>query len=149
VYFDSKVSNMTRGRLLAGLRVIIDGKKEVEAVNILLRFVQNAFAYKTDQKQFKYEKVLFPEETLYYKYSDCEDRTILFSYLVKNLLNLDTIGLKYKDHISSAVALNSKIRGDGYKVNGRLFYVADPTFINANIGETMTKYKNKIPQAIY
>ncbi len=149
IYFDSKVSNMTRGRLLAGLRKIIDGKKEVEAVNILLRFVQTGFGYKTDQQQFKYEKVLFPEETLYYKYSDCEDRTILFTYLVKNLLNLETIGLKYKDHIASAVALNSKIKGDGYKVNGKLYYVADPTFVNANIGETMTKYKSKIPQAIY
>ena len=71
------------------------------------------------------------------------------TYLVKNLLNLETIGLKYKDHIASAVALSSKIKGDGYKVNGKLYYVADPTFVNANIGETMTKYKNKIPKAIY
>jgi len=127
IYFNSKVSNMTRSRLLAGLRRIIDGKKEIEAVNILLRFVQTGFAYKTDQQHFKYEKVLFPEETLYYRYSDCEDRTILFTYLVKNLLNLETIGLKYKDHIASAVALSSKIKGDGYKVNGKLYYKSTDT----------------------
>ena len=149
VYFDTKVSSLTKDKLFESLRKIIDGKKEVEAVNILLRFVQNSFEYKTDQNHFKYEKVLFPEETLYYRYSDCEDRTILFSYLVKNLLNIDVIGLKYKDHIASAVALSSRIKGDGYKVNGKIYYVADPTFTNANIGETMTKYKNKIPQAIY
>ena len=47
------------------------------------------------------------------------------------------------------MALSSRIKGDGYKVNGKIYYVADPTFTNANIGETMTKYKNKIPQAIY
>ena len=46
---------------------------------------------------------MFPEETINYPYSDCEDRSILFSYLVKNLLHLDIVGVKYNDHLATAI----------------------------------------------
>ena len=41
----------------------IASKPQVEAVNYLLHFVQNAFRYKTDQDQIGYEKSNFAEET--------------------------------------------------------------------------------------
>jgi len=142
LYFDSKKSPLLSNTLLLKLKPLIEGKSELEAVNLLLRFVQTAFRYKTDNEQFHYEKVFFPEETIYYPYSDCEDRSIIFSYLVKHLLNLEVVGIKYKDHLASAVHFSTNINGDGFIFKGKKFIITDPTYINANAGMTMPQYKD-------
>ena len=142
IYFNSKNSSLLSNSILQKLTPLVKGKSELEAVNLLLRFVQTSFKYKTDQNQFNYEKVMFPEETINYPYSDCEDRSIMFSYLVKNLLNLDVIGVKYNDHLATAIAFSSKISGDSFKYKGRRYTLSDPTYINANVGMTMLQYKN-------
>ncbi|MEA2050377.1 MAG: hypothetical protein U9O56_06590 [Campylobacterota bacterium] len=142
IYFNNKNSFNLSNTLLKELQVLINGKTEIEAANMLLRFTQTAFKYKTDQKQFSYEKVMFPEETIFYPFSDCEDRSILFSYLIKNLLNLDVVGIKYKDHLATAVAFNSTISGDKFKYKNKFYTISDPTYINANCGMTMPNYKN-------
>ncbi|WP_419770849.1 MAG: hypothetical protein ACNI3C_03420 [Candidatus Marinarcus sp.] len=142
IYYDAQNSTDILNSLIIQLQTLVKNKTELEAVNLILRFVQTSFAYKTDQEQFSYEKVFFPEETLFYPYSDCEDRSILFNLLVKNVLNLDVLGLKYKDHMSSAVAFSSNVGGDGFVYEGKRFTVADPTYINANVGVSMPQYKN-------
>ncbi len=143
LYFDSEKSPFIKSSLLSSLKPLVEGKTEIEAVNILLHFVQTAFAYKTDDEQFRYEKVFFPEETLYYPYSDCEDRSIIFSYLVENLLGLDVVGVKFEDHLATAVEFSSKIDGDSFMFEGKRYTMSDPTYINANAGMTMPQYKNK------
>ncbi|MDD2698861.1 MAG: hypothetical protein PHF17_08685 [Arcobacteraceae bacterium] len=148
LYFHSQKSPFIRSSLLSSLKPLVVGKSEIEAVNILLHFVQTAFAYKTDDEQFSYEKVFFPEETLYYPYNDCEDRSIIFSYLVENLLGLDVVGLKFEDHLATAVNFSSKIDGDSFIFDGKRYTVSDPTYINANAGMTMPQYKNKTFEVI-
>ncbi|PHR69012.1 MAG: hypothetical protein COA66_15735 [Arcobacter sp.] len=143
VYFNSTHSLLLSSSLLKELKIIIEGKTEIEAINILLRFVQTAFAYKSDKENFFKENVLFPEETIFYSYSDCEDRSILFNFLVKNLSNLDIIALKYNNHLSNAIAFSSYVKGDSTQYKNKRYVVSDPTYINANIGQTMPSYKNK------
>ena len=115
---------------------------ELEAVNFLLRFTQKSFDYKTDGDQFSQEKVMFPDETVFFPYSDCEDRSIMFSSLVKNLLGLKVVGLKFPNHLATAVAMSSSVSGDNFKYKGDIYTVTDPTYINANAGMTMPQYKN-------
>lgn len=146
-YFNTKLSPKTRDNLVKELKPIIEGKGESEAVNILLHFVQKSFEYKTDQEQFNREKPLFPEETLHYRYSDCEDRSVLFTYLVKELLGLEVVGLKYPGHMSSGVLLK-EVGEDSVNLGNKTFTIADPTFINANIGMAMPTYKNRKPEII-
>ena len=140
LYYSSKNSSAIHNTLLVQLKPLVKGKTELEAVNLLLRFVQTSFAYKTDQEQFNYEKVFFPEETVYYRYSDCEDRSIMFSYLVKNLLGLDVVGVKYNDHMSAAVHFSSNVKGDSFTYHNKKYIMTDPTYVNANVGMTMPQY---------
>lgn len=105
--------------------------------------MQKAFKYERDQQQFGREKVMFANETLYYDKSDCEDRAILFAHLVKKLFKVSVVGVKYKDHM--ATALYIPMQGDSVKVAGKKFIIADPTYINANIGQSMPKYRSVIP----
>ena len=127
--------------LYPSLRKAIAGKSDYEAVEILLNFVQTSLEYMTDDEQFGYERPLFPDESLYYPYCDCEDRSILFSVLVRELVGLDVVLLYYPGHLATAVCFNSDVSGDYLTVGGRKYVVCDPTYINANVGMTMPQYK--------
>ena len=142
VYFNAPINNKVSSELLNALSPYIKGKSETEAANILINFVQTGFQYATDNEQFGYEKPFFVEELFYYPYCDCEDRSILYSYLVKNLLGLDVVLLDYPNHIATAVRFTENINGDYVIVNGQKYTVCDPTYIGANIGMTMPTYKN-------
>lgn len=140
VYFNS--ANKFNNSLLNSFVPILKDKNEVESVNLLLRFVQTAFDYKTDIEYFKKEKPMFPEEVFYYQYSDCEDRAVLFAYLVKNLIGLKVIGIDYPEHIAAAVAFNEKIEGKTINYKGVKYILCDPTYVGAPAGVCMPKYEN-------
>lgn len=148
LYFSSGVEPETATPLQRQLAAYIRGMDEPQAVNFLLRFVQTALHYKTDEQQFGEENYLFPEETLYYPYSDCEDRAVLFSWLVKSLLGLHVIGLDYPGHVAAAVNFKTDVVGDSVHYKGRKYMITDPTYINANAGMSMPEYKNTKPTII-
>lgn len=141
VYFNALVNAAMENRILSSLAPLVQGRNEADAANILINFVQTAFQYQTDGQQFGYEKPFFVEELFYYPYSDCEDRAMLFSYLVRKLLGLDVVLLDYPEHIATAVHFNGNVSGDYLMVNGRKYIVCDPTYIGASIGMTMPRYK--------
>lgn len=142
VYVTAPVNAEVSSELLSSLKPYIAGKSEAEAANILINFVQTGFEYATDDEQFGYEKPFFVEELFYYPYCDCEDRSILYSYLVRNLLGLDVVLLDYPDHIATAVRFNENVGGDYLMVGGQKYTVCDPTYIGATIGMTMPAYKS-------
>ena len=144
-FFNAPLETITYNDLIKDLKKYIDGKKASIAMNFVLRFVQKAFAYQVDDKQFGREKVMFAEETLYYDKSDCEDRAVLFSYLIKNLFHVAVVGVKYKDHMSTALYI--PMDGDVVKKGHKRYVIADPTYINANIGMSMPKYKSVRPDS--
>lgn len=141
VYFQAPNQSYLFDSLLTQLQPHIENRSEEDAVNFLLRFVQTAFEYKTDDEQFSYEKVMFPDETIYYPYSDCEDRTIMFRFLVDNLTTLQTVGVKYDGHFSTAVSFSSDVSGASFEHGGKRYVMADPTYINADVGMVMPRYK--------
>lgn len=144
-YFNAPMDKELYEQIAKDLKPYLDGRKASEAINFVLHFVQKAFKYERDDTQFGREKVMFSSETLYYDKSDCEDRTILFAYLVKKLFNISVVGVQYSDHMSTALYIPMK--GDSVKVERRKFVIADPTYINANIGMSMPKYKSQIPES--
>lgn len=148
MYFNTSVSSTTASPLLMQLSADMQEMNEQDAVNFLLRFVQTSLSYKTDEAQFGRENYLFPEETLYYPYSDCEDRAVLFSWLVKQLLGLEVIGLDYPGHVATAVHFTDSVNGDAIMFNEKRYVVADPTYVNASAGMTMPGYKNTPPDVI-
>ncbi len=142
IFFDAAVSPIAKESLLQQLKPMVAGKSEQDAVNLLLRFVQKGFEYKTDPEQFKREKFFFAEESLFYPFCDCEDRAVLFTYLVRELLGLKTVGLGYPGHMSSAVKFNEDVSGDFITYNGEKYLICDATYINAPIGMCMPQFVN-------
>jgi len=148
VYTGAKTPEWVDQTILPELKKIVSGKSTLDAVNILLHFVQTAFDYKTDDVQFGREKFFFAEETIYYPFSDCEDRSVLFAYLVEKLLGLDIIMLDFPGHIAVAVDLGSANTGAVVAYHGKSYSVTDPTYINATAGMIMPQYRSTNPTII-
>ena len=148
VNFNAPLSELTYTSFINNVKPLIAGKSKIQAANLLLALVQKSFAYKTDQDQFGYEKYFFTEELFYYPASDCEDRSVLFAKLSNNLLERETIGLKYPGHMATAMILPELSRGDYIQSNGLKYFVADATFENAPVGMCMSQFRAVRPKVI-
>jgi len=148
-YFRAATSDGTRATLVKDLRAATAGMSEEDALNLLLRFTQTAFAYKTDDEQFGREKYMFVEETLAYPFSDCEDRAVFYAWLVHEVLGGDVVGLSYPGHVATAVRLRHVKAGVAtVDYDGKRYVVADPTYIGASLGMAMPQYANVRPEVI-
>lgn len=147
-YANTSLSKDVKSALYPKLQQVLQNKSKLEAVSMLLNFVQTAFEYQTDQQQFGYERPLFADETLFYPYCDCEDRSILFSVLVKELLKLDVVLLYYPGHLATAVCLPEDVKGAYLKIDGKNYTVCDPTYIGASVGDCMPNYKQTQPEVV-
>jgi hypothetical protein len=140
LYFNAAVSRLAKESLVETLLPLVVNLPETDAANLLLNFAQTAFAYKTDPEQFGREKFFFAEEVLHYPYSDCEDRSVLFAWLVRELLGLKVIGLEYNDHVATAVKFNDDPGGSYLMHQNEKYTICDPTYINARVGMAMPQY---------
>lgn len=149
MYANTPLSEKIKARIYPQLKSALKQTKNAEeAVGRLLNWVQTAFVYEYDDKVWGHDRAFFAEETLYYPYCDCEDRSILFSRLVRDLLGLDVILVFYPGHLATAVCFNDSVNGDYIQLNGRHFTVCDPTYIGAPIGATMPDMDNKTAKVI-
>lgn len=150
IYFASPLSIEAQRAFNEKLDAIKQEYTSVQFIDIILNFVQTAFDYKTDDQQFGYEKYFYPEEVIAYPYSDCEDRSALFAWLVTTYTDAKVIGLQYEGHLATAVCFGEdvNISGDMFSYAGKKYYVCDPTYINATIGMTMPQFKDKMPKIV-
>lgn len=126
LYFDAPLSAQTYGTLIPQLKDKTYNMNVREGVDYLMQFTRHAFVYKPDGEHFGKEKRMLPEQTLLYDGSDCEDRSALFFYLVKELYNLPMIVLEYPTHVSVAVKFDKPI-GKPIVHNGVKYSICDPT----------------------
>lgn len=141
------IDKKSREIVLRQLKNAIDGMTQVQAVNTILHFI-HGLNYLTDDQQFGREKYFYFEETLFYPACDCEDRSIFFSYVIKELLGLDVHLLFYPGHCATAVRLTDMVNGDYYMWKGKKYVICDPTYIGANIGMCMPQYKKIQPEVL-
>lgn len=142
MYANTPLDENVRRELYPPLQQALDGQSQLEAAQRLLNFVQTAFVYEYDEKVWGYDRAFFAEETLFYPYCDCEDRSILFSRLVRDLLGLDVVLIYYPGHLAAAVGFTDDVNGDCITLDGRHYTVCDPTYIGAPVGATMPGMDN-------
>ncbi len=142
-YAKTPLSDTAKEKLYPTLRQAIEGKTELKAVNIILNWI-HTYKYGYDDKVWGYDRAFFPDESLFYPYTDCEDRAILFSRIVSDLLGLKVALIYYPGHLAAAVKFNGDVQGDYIMHNGEKFTVCDPTIESDrdNVGRTMSSVKN-------
>ncbi len=148
MYANTPLASSTKSAIYPQLKASIANCSELEAANKLLNWVQTGFVYEYDDKVWGYDRAFFAEESLYYPYCDCEDRSILFSRLVRDLLGLDVALLYYPGHLATAVKFNENVKGDAILIDGEKYIVSDPTYIGAPVGYQMPDLEYDKTQAI-
>jgi hypothetical protein len=148
VTFSAPLSDLSLKSLKNSIQPALSGLNDTQKVEYLLKLIQYGFPYKADEEQFGKENYLFPEEVLFYPYSDCEDRSALFARLVEYFTELKTIALSYPDHVTTAVNLPSEVKGAFVDYKGQRYFICDPTYIGGEIGMAMKEYENIKPDII-
>lgn len=155
MYANTPLDVDIREQLYPQIKVKLAGKTEEQAVQELLWWMHgnvdlegviqspNCFLYRYDEDVWGVDRAFFAEETLFYPYCDCEDRSILLSHLVRDLVGLDVVLVYYPGHLAMAVNFNDPVRGDYVILDGRKFVICDPTYIGSVVGETMPMVKDE------
>ncbi len=149
-YFNIPLSKETYGSLIPLLKKNVSKMNQKRGIDYLMRFTRYAFLYENDEDNFGKEKRLSPEETLFSKYSDCDDRAALFFYLVKEIYNLPMIALLYPTHITMAVQFDKPV-GTPIMYKGKVYSVCEPTpqKENLGIGQLSASLKNTPYKVVY
>ena len=149
MYANCPLDESIREQLYPKMKEKLAGKSELMAVQELLWWMHgnvdlegviqdsDCFLYRYDEDVWGVDRAFFGEETLFYPYCDCEDRSILLSHLVRDVVGLDVVLVYYPGHLAMAVHFNEPVEGDYVMCEGRKFIVVDPTYIGSRVGETM------------
>ncbi|MBQ0016208.1 MAG: hypothetical protein KBT04_04430, partial [Bacteroidales bacterium] len=127
----------TQSSLYGAIEQSLEGHSDEERIEMLLNFVQTAFEYGNDNELWGGDRAFFADETCYYPYSDCEDRTILFVNLVRHFTNVQVAILMIPRHLFAAVALPGNPKGMYITIGDQQFTIADPTCKGAVVGQPM------------
>lgn len=159
-YANTPLEKWLTDQIYPGMREKLKGLSPLEAVQELDWWVQGktdlnrgnpnqeCFLYAYDESVWGYDRNFFGEESIFYPYNDCEDRSILLSHLVRDLVGLDVVLVYYPGHLAMAVNFPNDVPGDYVSVNGRKFTICDPTYIGSDVGETMPTMIGKGTQVI-
>ena len=149
-YFNIPLSRETYSSLIPLLKKELKNKPVIKGIDFLMRFTRNAFVFEADSLIFGQEKRFSPEQTLLYEQSDCEDRSALFFYLVKEIYDLPMIVLSFKTHITIAVHFD-KFAGKPILYNGTNYYVCEPTpqRLDMKIGQLNPDLKKEFYEVVY
>ncbi len=144
-YFNIPLSGGLYNSIIPQLKGTVKGMNNFDAVRFMLSFVRQNFIYKDDWEYYESEKPMIAEEALFYDVNDCEDRSVLFYMLVKEVLNLPVVVLDYPNHLNIGVALNESY-GKEITHEGVTFAICEPTNPEDNlvIGEMLEKGLPKV-----
>lgn len=148
MYANTPLAEDVQKELYPQLRSKLQGLSQLESVTRLLNLIQTGLVYEYDEKVWGRDRAFFAEETLYYPYCDCEDRSILLSRLVRDLVGLKAILVYYPGHLAMAVHFTENVTGDYIMLNGEKYHVCDPTYIAAAVGRTMPGMDNSQARVI-
>lgn len=137
---NAPVSAALRASVYPALQAAIEGQGQSEAANTILHFVQGLMTYESDRTHWGFEKWNFPEESFWYLRGDCDDHTILFARLIRDLLGLDVLLVQCevnggRPHAATAVHFTEPLTGDTFEHGGKTWWCCEPTSNYSNVGQ--------------
>lgn len=149
MYANTPLNKDIKDQIYPSFVSYLKGKNTEEGVNHLLSLLQTGLEYGYDDDVWGQDRAFFAEETLFYPNCDCEDKSILFSRLVRDLYGLKVLLVYFPGHLLTAVHFNSDdVKGDYCMHNGEKFIFCDPTYRGAPIGRIYSEYEGKVPSVI-
>jgi hypothetical protein len=137
------VSNILRNSLLKEIHKYVQNKDTIEGLNFILNFCQQ-IKYTDDIVLWKKERYFFPEQSLNTLNIDCDDKSILFSYLIRQIYNLSSVGILYddKNHINVGVLYKKSNNNEFVTFENKNYIVCEPTGNDFQVGQQNKDLKN-------
>ncbi len=134
--------------LLPLLAQQISAMSQLDAAEYLLGLVQRGFEFTSDSELFGRHKQMTVEESLFYGRNNCKDRTLIYSWLVGELLGLRTVLIDYQidpqvekvGHVACGVEFTCNVSGTSITHCGHRYVICDPSYIDAPVGYPMPRY---------
>lgn len=145
LYANTPMAENIKKEIYPQIKNFTEGLSQYEAINRILNVIQTGLVYEYDSKVWGYDRAFFAEESLYYPYCDCEDRSILLTRIIRDILGLKCLLVYYPGHLAAAIEIaDGSARGDYIEYNGHKYTIADGTIIGygANAGITMDGMDN-------
>lgn len=149
------VSNEVKESFYDKLDEMTANMDHFQAVRFFLSLTRMSKDYETDKQAYNVQNLAFtPEETLFYLYSDCEDRSALFYNMVKEILKIDVVLVDFPGHASAAVHFEKSPDKDRdikpVYHNGKAYYICDPTGPgnHLRLGEYPSGFENTTPRVL-
>lgn len=128
---------------------------QLDAAQYLLGLVQHGFEFTSDSDLFGRHKQMTIEESLFYGRNNCKDRTLIYSWLVGELLGLRTVLVNYQvdprietvGHVACGVEFTRDVVGTFITHRGHRYVICDPSYIDAPVGHPMPRYA-RYPMAV-
>jgi hypothetical protein len=126
----------------------ISAMSQLDAAEYLLGLVQRGFEFTSDSELFGRHKQMTVEESLFYGRNNCKDRTLIYSWLVDELLGLRTVLIDYQidpqvekvGHVACGVEFTCNVSGTSITHCGHRYVICDPSYIDAPVGYPMPRY---------
>lgn len=133
MYAETPLSKEVESQIYPMLRKKLEGLSDYEKVSRILDLMQTGLVYKHDDEVWGVpDRIFFPEETLSYPFGDCEDRAILFTRMVRDLVGLECCLVYYEGlHVAAAVHFNEELTNVLNLKDpdtGKLYTYCEPTF---------------------
>ncbi len=137
LYLNYGLSEEAKSSLISQLKRSVSTMTVSKGVDFILKFTQFSFEYQSDMDAYGQEKFSFPEETLVNPFADCEDKAMLFAYLINETMGLKTIGIYYKNanHINIAVESWNKKQKGNIVFEDHKYIICEPTGNGFSAGE--------------
>lgn len=151
----AEVPDAIGNALLPLLARQIASMSQVDAAEYLLGLVQRGFEFTSDSDLFGRHKQMTIEESLFYGRNNCKDRTLIFAWLIDELLGLPTVVVDYQvdpnvepiGHVACGVEFTQRTAGTFITHNGHRYTICDPSYIDAPVGQPMPRYA-RYPMAV-
>ena len=140
ICFNAPFTLLAKESLLKQIKPVLAGMKKEEGAAFLQQFVQKSFVYSPYNDLFGYDRFMFPEELLFREESNDKGKSLLFAWLISNLMNQQAVLVEFPGFYSVAISLNQPMDGDNFLVKGKSYTIADPTFNNAPLGLVMKDF---------
>lgn len=134
--------------LIDPMKEKLKDKSKLQALSMLLNWVQTGLEYAYDEDVWGYDRDFFAEETLFYPSCDTEDRSILLAQLVHHVLGLPVAFIFYYDrgHTALGVEVGEDAKGASVDVDGKKFLICDPTYIGSWPGQEIPQMEKEEKQ---
>lgn len=148
VYFNAALSDSFEQGMESLFLDVLSGKTVYGQIVTLLEWVQHSFIHKPDQEVHGKEVYYFPDEVLYYPYTDCEDLSILLTSLIRHFTQQEILALFYQDHVAIAVESTTGYKGALFRYEEKDYFICDPSYKGAAPGKVIPACGSQQPVVI-